>query len=577
MTGQLPANLTADALALSPAEYRTFPRWYTDLLLRRHADNVTVGDVLHFLDNFGVSEESKREIISIFGAQLAVLEPVQFYIFLRLAGHLLQGKKLRIELAFVAAPVPHPRSILASKKPKKPVAGGDIDSFMSLMTGNGVSKKRKKRVTFDSRPPQVNEAAQRSMEELLRQLSVRPDVPIMISHPMAQISIQVTDDKDEPDQPIVDNHFAHVNIDTVLHNGQSILPKPPAPRGSSGTAGDSFINQLTSSSQQQSQQQSPQRQQQSRPPPPPQRLTSSDSLRPRQQLSPPLLSPQGSGFQGTGLPAPENQWSPRQKLPPQSTGSLPISLQSHQQVSRALAQQQTGPVAPQPALQAPGQQNQLSAHHSGSNMAPSHYQGLQMSNADPNMGQLSGMLPPHMNPSHISAQSSGQSQNLGANDAGQYQPGQLQMQGSGQMLALQMQGSGSMMNQQPLLMQGSGSSQPLQMQGSGQLAQMRQMSAGVGPPQQSMPGIPAVPLSMPAISSGHLHPPPFSTMQLQQLRPGTQPHVQYPMNATSQMLGYMQPPGNGITQTPSGQRGMDFINSVQMPGSQNNQGYQNYP
>lgn len=252
MSEQLPSRITLEGLALSPAEQRAFPRWYTDLLLRKRSESVAIGDVLSFLDNFGISHADKMEISRMFsGGQLVTLDPPQFYVFLRLTSHILQGKQLRRELAFVAAPVPRPRSILARKGHKSRPSNGsgkDMDSFMSLMmTGksNGVGK-RKKRVSFDSKPPQVTEAAHRSMGELMRQNDLQEQLhmlPLAPAPPPPSEPERPQHSEPEADLPIANNQFTKVNIDSVLHNGQSILPEPPAPR--KAKAGDSYIQQLT--------------------------------------------------------------------------------------------------------------------------------------------------------------------------------------------------------------------------------------------------------------------------------------------------------------------------------------------
>lgn len=247
----LPPNLTVEALALSPAETKTYLRWYTDLLLRKRGETIAVNDAMAFVDNFGLSELDKNRILKLFGGQMVTVEPAQFYAFLRLCGHAKQGRSLRRELAFVSAPVPKPRSILSKRKasegvdrsdspdsvtsnPFRKTSGGakDIDTFMSLMTGKPATTgssngHRKKRVTFDSGPPQVAEAAQRSMEELLRQRGV--ELPVAPSAPPPPILEKPQED--EPDVAINPNsHFAQVNIDSVLVHGTSVVPPAPPPR-----------------------------------------------------------------------------------------------------------------------------------------------------------------------------------------------------------------------------------------------------------------------------------------------------------------------------------------------------------
>lgn len=231
--GPLAMNLTVESLALSPAEMRAYPRWYTDLLIRKRSESLSAGDVQRFVDNFGISNLDKQRIASLFGDRLVSVDPVQFYVYLRLCGHILQGQALRKELAFVSAPVPKPRPILSGKRKKdanpfrKP-GMTEMDSFMSMMSGKS-NKKARKRVTFDSDPPKVAEAAQRSIQELLRQQNMqdlRPGPPIPQPQPQPQAQPQ----PDEPDEPIPQNQFANVNIESVLHHGTSSVPDPPPPR-----------------------------------------------------------------------------------------------------------------------------------------------------------------------------------------------------------------------------------------------------------------------------------------------------------------------------------------------------------
>lgn len=112
------------------------------------------------------------------------------------------------------------------------------------------SNNPKKRVTFDTGPPQVAEAAARSMEELLRQRKSMPQlVPSNRSmssfFPQGNYDVgNVFNTSNPPLQPLVSQDtgvdpvddadietdtFKNVNIDSVLHNGVSNLP-PPIPR-----------------------------------------------------------------------------------------------------------------------------------------------------------------------------------------------------------------------------------------------------------------------------------------------------------------------------------------------------------
>lgn len=311
VTSPIPEGVDIDSLKLSVEEIKAYPRWYTDLLLRKGKQSVAVGDVLSFLDNFGVTDPDKQLILGMYVQPLVTLDPAQFYIFLRFASHLLEGvSELTPELGFINAPVPRPKSILSRKRksttssssrPKPPTnpfrkpnenanspfgsrnrsdSGShskmDIDMFKTfILTGNRPSSddesrmvKRKKRVTFDSRPPEVAEAAARSMDELLRQRGttqtfVTPQIPTLFDNnssissvvpntnssgnsnnnnfvntilgPQIVIgddddynninnnSVSATEQEDEEEDVEIDeNAFKNVNIDSVLHHGVSI-------------------------------------------------------------------------------------------------------------------------------------------------------------------------------------------------------------------------------------------------------------------------------------------------------------------------------------------------------------------
>lgn len=286
----IPEGVDIDSLDLSVEEMKAYPRWYTDLLLRKGKQTVVVGDVLSFLDNFGVRDGDKQLILTMFAQPLVTLDPAQFYIFLRLASHILEGvPELTPGMGFMCAPVPRPRSILSRKR--KMVAGAsnppspspilqqsvgnpfrrqqlepspspspkkmDIDMFKTfILTGNRPASddemaksppKRKKRVTFDNRPPEVAEAAARSMDELLRQCGtakayVAPELPTFFdyssfredptvnSNNMASTGINgnnhphivVGNEEEDEDVEIDNNAFKNVSIDSVLHHGVSI-------------------------------------------------------------------------------------------------------------------------------------------------------------------------------------------------------------------------------------------------------------------------------------------------------------------------------------------------------------------
>jgi hypothetical protein len=262
-------GVSIDDLNLSIDEMKAYPRWYTDLLLRKGKQSVVIGDTLSFMDNFGLKESDKSKILEVFGDVLVSLDPAQFYVFIRLASHILQGQDLTPALAYVQAPVPKPRSILSRKrkndyqspnptgssfngnpfrrvpepKPRKLI---DIDSFTTLLKTGTIpeddddqpppTSRRKKRVTFNSGPPEIAEAAARSMEELLRQRGeqqlqqqqeqqqIRP--PPSTYYPDAAQPPPASVEEEEDVE--IDNTFKNVNIDSVLYHGASNLTPPQA-------------------------------------------------------------------------------------------------------------------------------------------------------------------------------------------------------------------------------------------------------------------------------------------------------------------------------------------------------------
>lgn len=56
---QIPPNLSVDSMNLSVDEVCTYPRWYTDLLLRKKAQSITLSDALNYVANFGLSAQEK--------------------------------------------------------------------------------------------------------------------------------------------------------------------------------------------------------------------------------------------------------------------------------------------------------------------------------------------------------------------------------------------------------------------------------------------------------------------------------------------------------------------------------------
>ena len=551
----LPRNVTIEALALSPAELRAFPRWYTNLLVRKHTDTITIGDVTSFVDNFGVTGPQKQGIERIFGEQLVSIDPLQFYIYLRLVGNALQGKHPRRELAYVAAPVPKPRSILA-KKGSEPKS--EMDSFMSLMTRSGNPRangvhKRKKRVTFDSRPPQITEAAHRSMGELLRQSQVQEQLELQQQQqpaPAPPPPPPSAPQEPEPDQPIANNKFAHVNVDSVLQNGQSMLPEPPAPRKT--MAGDSFIQQLTqntaptpASSNQHAPASAPGAHMHGQPPPP----------RPRAQSVQGASQPQNSGFQ---QPLQPNHTGPstafQRPMQPNHTGpSTGFNQTGFQQPMQPNTTGPSGFQQPmQPNTTGNGFQQPLQPNSTGLN--PGFKQPLQPNSTGPNIRFQQPLQPSHTGPSMPSM-------------------GGLQPNTTGP--SYQQPGFSVQPNQTGFSQPGlsSGLSQP-------GLSQPGLSQPGLSQPGLSQPGLSQPGLSQPGLSpnatggwlgphsTGSPMPPQFSgQFRPGQLGvPGISPQVS---GVQPQQFAGVSPQGTGQPIAP----GAQFLNAVQNPQYQYGQAY----
>ncbi|KAK9241243.1 hypothetical protein V1525DRAFT_429000 [Lipomyces kononenkoae] len=91
--------------ALSPEEYRYYPHWFAELVPPGHL-TLTLDDMLVFCDRFGITEQDKWKIFDIFESPLSTLEKGEFYAFMRLVGHVMNGKEPSRSLVFEQAPVP---------------------------------------------------------------------------------------------------------------------------------------------------------------------------------------------------------------------------------------------------------------------------------------------------------------------------------------------------------------------------------------------------------------------------------------------------------------------------------------
>ncbi|KAK9316017.1 hypothetical protein V1524DRAFT_428048 [Lipomyces starkeyi] len=91
--------------ALSPEEYRYYPHWFAELVPPGHL-TLTLDDMLVFADRFGIAEQDKWKIFDTFESPLSTLEKGEFYAFVRLIGHVMNGKAPSRALVFQQAPVP---------------------------------------------------------------------------------------------------------------------------------------------------------------------------------------------------------------------------------------------------------------------------------------------------------------------------------------------------------------------------------------------------------------------------------------------------------------------------------------
>ncbi|KAK9446936.1 uncharacterized protein V1518DRAFT_422511 [Limtongia smithiae] len=91
--------------ALSPEEYRVYPRWFAELVPPGHL-TLTLDDMMLFADRFGITEQDKWKIFDVFESPLMTLEKGEFYAFVRLICHVMNGESPSRALAFQQAPVP---------------------------------------------------------------------------------------------------------------------------------------------------------------------------------------------------------------------------------------------------------------------------------------------------------------------------------------------------------------------------------------------------------------------------------------------------------------------------------------
>lgn len=53
---------TIESLNLSDDELRTYPRWYTDLLIRKQTPSLSLQDVLGYMKNFGINDQERAKV-----------------------------------------------------------------------------------------------------------------------------------------------------------------------------------------------------------------------------------------------------------------------------------------------------------------------------------------------------------------------------------------------------------------------------------------------------------------------------------------------------------------------------------
>lgn len=112
----IPLSLTAKHL--TQKEFKTYLRWYSDILVRTNQRTVSIADVYHFLGNFRISADTKDAINRIFSKIMHLINIGEFYALLRVISHALQGQMPSRALIQVLTAVPTPPSILCKKRLK---------------------------------------------------------------------------------------------------------------------------------------------------------------------------------------------------------------------------------------------------------------------------------------------------------------------------------------------------------------------------------------------------------------------------------------------------------------------------
>ncbi|RKP30432.1 hypothetical protein METBISCDRAFT_3996, partial [Metschnikowia bicuspidata] len=112
----IPLSLTAKHL--TQKEFKTYLRWYSDILVRTNQRTVSIADVYQFLGNFRISADIKDAINRIFSKIMHLINIGEFYALLRVISHALQGQTPSRALIRVLTAVPTPPSILCKKRLK---------------------------------------------------------------------------------------------------------------------------------------------------------------------------------------------------------------------------------------------------------------------------------------------------------------------------------------------------------------------------------------------------------------------------------------------------------------------------
>ncbi|KAK9467773.1 hypothetical protein V1512DRAFT_260035 [Lipomyces arxii] len=176
--------------ALSPDEYRIYPKWFAELMPSGHL-TLTLDDVLVFADRFGINEQDKWKIFDVFENPLSTLEKGEFYAFMRLIGHVINGQSPSRDLVFQQAPIP---KIIHSSQPTTdsitsphgtPHAGFSASSPISASPSTEGSRANPFRRFEKERTPSIHrssfesltshDSGRKSSESMIRSNSSEPN------------------------------------------------------------------------------------------------------------------------------------------------------------------------------------------------------------------------------------------------------------------------------------------------------------------------------------------------------------------------------------------------------------------